>query len=162
MLLQELISKITIPMREETLEYLINVKEETLEFYKVGKYIKLEEKGFDRKKLSLMKSDAYKAMKEIINEFGEEKYDFGISLFREDIEKLVKKEFDAKEISLIKRIEKKTSDTNVINSNIYENNNQLNATIEFEDGIYKIETIVASGMVQKPHYRTLIKKVMGK
>ena len=68
MLLQELISKITIPMREETLEYLINVKEETLEFYKVGKYIKLEEKGFDRKKLSLMKSDAYKAMKEIINE----------------------------------------------------------------------------------------------
>jgi len=70
--------------------------------------------------------------------------------------KKIKKDCDGKERKLRTRIEKKAG--SVKKADLYlTDNGELNGHIVGDKGIVNIETIVASGPVQCPHYRTLVK-----
>lgn len=133
------------------------IKEEVLEFYRTGIKKELEKRGFDTRFSFKFNSPESKASDEIIDNFGREKYDYGVSLFHVDIKKYFQKDFMQRakktEAQMLKKGE--VTEFNIYNIN---STNGFEGTFTANDKKYYIQTILAGGYnIQKKHYRTIIK-----
>lgn len=161
--IQDLIQELTKGYQEEQTQSLKNLKQEVLNMYKhtINEQLSLE--GYDLNLTTHLNSNTYTRKKEIISEFGTEKYLLGISLFHTDIDKLMQKEYDSKRVKIFNQIMKKLGDSTIENISIFLNEyNGLDANIKLNDGELHIFTIVAEGHVQKAHLRVLVKKLSKK
>jgi hypothetical protein len=86
------------------------------------------------------------------------KYNFNVLRYRSDeqIEKACASESEAYVIDLINRVTKKVGKI-IDYKDIYLIGPSINGRIDGERGSTYLQTIVASGPVQRPHYRVLLK-----
>lgn len=155
--LQDKIYSYTVPMMKRLIEENQKLKEEVLEFYRTGIKKELEKRGFDTRFSFKFNSPESRASDEIIDNFGREKYDYGVSLFHVDIKKYFEKDFIQRakktEAQMLKKGE--VSEFDVYNINPM---NGFEGTFTANGKKYYIQTIIAGGYnVQKKHYRTIIK-----
>lgn len=87
---------------------------------------------------------------------GKSNYMFFKDKADEDIEKLADKESEFYVLDIINRVTKKVGEI-IDYRDVYVNGPAINGTITGDRGSTRLQTIVASGPIQRPHYRVLLK-----
>jgi len=83
----------------------------------------------------------------------------GTKLFEEKIKKAIEDDAESKKKSFIKRVEAKIGSITETNELKIGVDGSINGVIKGENGKAKVETIMAAGEIQKPHFRVLVKKI---
>ena len=158
--IEKLIEQLIEPLKKDTLAFYVMALKGAKNLYGENMDKLIEDKGFNRYDLYRRGSEANKAKKQLIEEYGLDLYNLGVSLFHEDLENLVNKEFNLKKERMLIQINKKLlKEDKLIDIEVYTGSQgYLNATLILNTHTIQIETIIASGIVQKPHYRTLVKR----
>lgn len=154
--LETLVSRILKPITEDMNINLQKIKDDTLHFYENEYQLTNIKKKYN----TTTEKQAKEIKKNLLKEFGEDKFKLGVSLFHEDIKKLVEKDMKKRAVKLISQIEKALKGDKVIDIKARPNERGfLDAIINLDsDYVIDIYTILASGFVQKIHYRTLVKR----
>ena len=128
------------PQKEQTIKYFLNIKEEFISSSKNGLTEDFSKK-YGKDSIALGKSLRYRSEDKIIKDIEDD--------FLSKRSKL--------KTQIIRETNKVSSGLKFLNVDIFPNSNgSFDGCVEFNNLNIHITTIVASGYVQKPHYRTLL------